>query len=195
MRTGPGSPPDPSRAEVIVCGVRADGRPLDSRLPAAVRAADCPLVLVPDGAASPHLRGTVLVGADARSPCGDTLDFAFDSARMRGALLHVVHAWSLPSCAAEWPFAIPERERATWEDHEVQLPADVLRPWRRKYPHVPVYEDVVLLAPARALMHHAQSASLIVVGTSPGTGWGEVVRALLPETVCPVAVVPARSTS
>ncbi|WP_405539727.1 universal stress protein [Streptomyces sp. NBC_00075] len=196
MRTFLGAPPDPGRAKVIVCGAPhgADDtdRPLGSLLPAAARATDRPLVLVPDGRASAHRSGKVLLGMDARDPSDGTIDFAFDSARVRDALLHVVHTWSLPPCAAEWPFAVPETERATWEDQEVQLLADVLRPWRARCPRVAVREDVVLLPPVQALLHHAESAALIVVGREPGTEWGEVVRALLHEAASPVAVVPAR---
>ncbi|MFF3942926.1 universal stress protein [Streptomyces phaeofaciens] len=193
MRVAIGSPPDPRQAKMIVYGVphEADptGRPVGSR----VLAADRPLVLVPDGTAPAHPSGRVLLGTDARNPSGGTIDFAFDSARVRAALLHVVHAWSLPACAAEWPFGVPERERATWEDHEVQLLADVLRPWREKYPEVPVLEDVVLLAPPQALLHHAESATLVVVGGKPGHEWSKVVGALLRDAACPVAVVPDRT--
>ncbi|MDR6975924.1 nucleotide-binding universal stress UspA family protein [Streptomyces sp. 3330] len=197
LRVVQGAPPDPGGAKMIVCGVpraaRAAGAETGHRLPGAFRRADRPLVLVPDGTAPPPPSGRVLLGTDARHPADDVTGFAFDSARRRDALLHVVHTWSLPSRAAEWPFGVPERERAAREDHEVQLLADVLRPWRERYPHVPVYEDVVLLTPARALTHHARSASLVVVGTDPGTGWGELVRTLLRETTCPVALVPTRT--
>lgn len=135
----------------------------------------------------------VLLGVDARAPSDGAIGFAFDSARVRGAPLHVVHAWSLPPAAAEWPFAIPEEDRATWEDHEVQLLADVLRPWRARYPEVPVLEDVVLLPPAEALLHHSGSAAQVVVGRRPGAEWGEVARTLVQEAACPVAVVPAQT--
>ncbi|WP_232838136.1 universal stress protein [Streptomyces geranii] len=196
MRTFVGAPPDPGHAKLIVCGVPHGiddtGRPLGSLFPAAVRATERPLVLVPDGHASTHRSGTVLLGVDARAPSDATIGFAFDSARVCDALLHVVHAWLLPPCAAEWPFGVPEEERATWEDQEVQLLADVLRPWRERYPRVAVLEDVVLFTPAQALLHHAHSATLIVVGRKSGTEeWGEVVRALLREAARPLAVVPA----
>ncbi|WP_406164659.1 universal stress protein [Streptomyces sp. NBC_00996] len=194
-----GSPPDQSKAKMIVRGIpqeaAATGRPPGSRLPVAVGASDRPLVLVPDRLASAYRSEQVTLGVDARNPSDDAIDFAFDSARVRGARLHVVHAWSLPSCAAEWPFGIPEEDRATWEDHEVQLLADVLRPWREKYPQVPVLEDVVLFTPAEALLHHSEKAALVVVGRKSGAEWGEVVRALLHEATCPVAVVPSRPMS
>ncbi|MEV7326033.1 universal stress protein [Streptomyces sp. NPDC093970] len=147
----------------------------------------------------PHTPGCrsarVLLGLDARHPVGDTIGVAFESARARGALLHVVHAWSLPPDAAEWPFGVPEKDRATWEDHEVQLLADVLPPWHEKYPDVPVLQDVLLLSPVEALLHHCGSAALVVVSGGPGPERSEVVRTLLREAERPVTVVPIRATS
>ncbi|WP_055715218.1 universal stress protein [Streptomyces torulosus] len=134
--------------------------------------------------------GEVVLGIDARDPVGSAVDFAFDCALARGVRLRAVHAWALPASAAEWPFTVPERDRATWEDHEVQLLADALRPWRERYPDVPVLEDVVLLPPVHALAHHAAGAALVVVGSAPGSRSRATVHALLNEAVCPVAVVP-----
>ncbi|MGQ4360344.1 universal stress protein [Streptomyces sp. SAS_272] len=148
------------------------------------------MVLVPDGSTSADHSGRVVVGVDARDPSDGVIAFAFGCARARGAGLHAVHAWSLPSRAAAWPFGVPEKERATWEDHEVQLLADALRPWREKYPDIPVWEDVLLFPPAQALLHHSGSTALVVVGHRSCTEWGAVVQTLLREAACPVAVVP-----
>ncbi|MFF4788524.1 universal stress protein [Streptomyces sp. NPDC001276] len=126
---------------------------------------------------------------NARHPVEQAADFAFDAARPWDVRLHAVHSWELPSCAAELPFAVPEEDRATWEDQEVQLLADTLRAWRVKYPRVPVLEDVLFLSPTEALAHHAEGAALMVVGR--GTGMGpDALQALLREAGCPVAIVP-----
>ncbi|GAV37195.1 universal stress protein [Streptomyces acidiscabies] len=146
-----------------------------------------PVVLVPDGYVATRHRTDVVLGIDAREPSDPALAFAFDSARLRGARLCAVHAWALPPEAAALPFAVPEEDRAEVEDHEVQVLADALRPWRAKHPEVPVLEDVLLLSPAEALLHHRARAALYVVGGPPGS----VVRALLRESGRPVAVVPA----
>ncbi|MET8978016.1 universal stress protein [Streptomyces sp. NPDC004539] len=146
-----------------------------------------PVVLVPDGYVPGRRRADVVVGVDPCAPAGPALGFAFDSARLRGARLRAVHAWALPPEAAALPFGVPEEDRARWEDHEVQTLSDALRPWRAKHPEVPVLEDVLLLTPAEALLHHGARAALIVVGGPPGS----VVRTLLRESGCPVAVVPA----
>ncbi|MEU1200389.1 hypothetical protein ABZ446_29780 [Streptomyces sp. NPDC005813] len=75
----------------------------------------------------------------------------------------------------------------------MQLLPDMLRPWRQKHSAVPVLEDVVLFTPAHALTHYAEGAALVVVGRRPDAEGGEVVRALLQQAACPLAVVPAWS--
>lgn len=194
-----GSPPnDLSSTAMLVLDLSAAGDDTTGLAtgPAALAvtaASVCPVVLVPDAivpVAAPARRVTqVTLGIDARHPAERAIDFAFDAAQARGVRLHAVHAWELPSCAAGLPFGTPEEDRAIWEDHEVQLLADALRPWRVKYPRVPVLEDVVLLDPADALLHHAEGAALLVVGGGSGGDAG-FVGALLREARCPVAIVP-----
>ncbi|MFJ8936565.1 universal stress protein [Streptomyces sp. NPDC102365] len=160
-----------------------------------VEGAACPVVFVPGGpgpARQPNRPTRITVGVDARDPAAGALGFAFDTARLRQARLRAVHAWSLPPAAAELPFRVPEKDRATWEDHEVQLLSDVLRPWREKYPTVPVLEDVVLFSPTEALLRDPDNAELVVVGRGrPAVnGLSGTVDALLRSTGSPVAVVP-----
>lgn len=156
-----------------------------------VRGFACPVVFVPAVPCPEGPHAEVVLGVNAREPAEAAVDFAFDAARVRGVRLRAVHAWRFPSCAAELPFGVPEEDRGAWEDHEVQLLADVLRPWREKYPQVPVLEDVRLLPPAQALFQRSASAGLVVVGRRPGGASGAVRRVLLRESLCPVAVVPA----
>lgn len=195
LRVVHGPPQEVSEAKVVVCGLRredvADSQTAGSTLPANLEAAARPLVFVPDDLAGARRSEGVTLGMDARDPAAAAIDFAFDSTRIRGSRLHVVHAWSLPARAAELPFAIPEEDRAAWEDQEVQQLADALRPWREKHPEVPVLEDVVLFTPAQALLHCSADAALVVVGWRPGAEWSYVIRSLLREATCPVAVVPS----
>ncbi|MET8565130.1 universal stress protein [Streptomyces flaveolus] len=188
-----GSPPnDLSTAAMLVLGLPATegdtaGLATISAALASAAASACPVVLVP--VAVPARRAAqVTLGIDARHPAERAVELAFGAARVRDVRLHAVHAWELPSCAATLPFGIPEEDRATWEDHEVQLLADALRPWRIRYPRVPVLEDVVLLDPADALLHHTEGAALLVVGCGSG-GHPGFVPALLREARCPVAIV------
>ncbi|MCX4853316.1 universal stress protein [Streptomyces canus] len=153
----------------------------------------CPVVLVPEVPAaqlSARPGAEIVLGVDAREPARAAVDFAFDTARVRGVRLRAVHAWRFPSCAAELPFGVPEEDRAAWEDHEVQLLADALRPWREKHSDVHVLEDVRLLPPAQALSRRSANAGLVVVGRGSQREPGPTLRALRIEALCPIAVVP-----
>ncbi|UXY25680.1 universal stress protein [Streptomyces sp. HUAS TT20] len=180
-------PPDPGEARVTVTGLGLVPEDTAAR----AEAPACPLILVPEAPARSNRTGGITLGVDARRPADAAIDFAFESARLRCLRLHAVHAWALPPSAAELPFAVPEEDRATWEDHEVQLLADALRPWRAKYPDVQVFQDVVLFTPSEALLHHSPHAALVVVGHRRGSAWGDTTRSLLRATTCPVAVVPS----
>ncbi|MGW3662416.1 universal stress protein [Streptomyces sp. NPDC005141] len=132
----------------------------------------------------------VVLGIDARRPRDAVTGFAFDAALRRGAPLHAVHAWHLPAPSGpSLPVAPPEADRGAWEDEEVQLLADALRPWREKYPRVRVYEDVRLQSPATALVHSSDAAGLVVVGRG-GAALGPTLKAVLSHARCPVTVVP-----
>ncbi|MGW2717693.1 universal stress protein [Streptomyces sp. NPDC001492] len=183
-------------AELVVLGLRGEGGTAGSTMGATAAAlaegSAGPVVLVPGplvGQGPPRPSAGVTVGVDVRDPVGGALDFAFDAARLRGARLHAVYAWKLPASAAASPFPVLEEDRATWEDHEVQLLSDVLRPWRRKYPDVDVLEDVMLFPPVEALVHASEGAELVVVGRRSASG--ATLRELLERSRCPVAVVPA----
>ena len=176
-----GTPPALDAADLVV----ACARDVD-----ALSGSSCPCVLIPEGAGEPLAAETVL-GVDARDPGAEAVAFAFDTARRWGVRLRALHAWRLPSCAAELPFGIPEEDRATWEDEEVHLLSGALRPWRDKYPEVEVLEDVRLLSPVQALARQSANAGLVVVGRRARGGSSAVVRALVARSRCPVAAVPS----
>ncbi|MEV0220406.1 universal stress protein [Streptomyces sp. NPDC050704] len=187
-----------TRAELVVLGMRGAGGfaglAVGSVAHGVAALGNRPVVLVPSRPARTtcwRRPAAVTVGVDARDPSGAVLDFAFDTARRRGVGLHAVHAWRLPSPAGQWmPFAVPEEDRGAWEDQEVQLLADALRPWREKYPQVSVLEDVLLKSPSAALVQASAAAALLVVGRT-GTALGATLHAVLDHTECPVAVVPS----
>lgn len=134
----------------------------------------------------------VVLGVDARRPHDIVTDLAFETALRSGAPLHAVHAWHLPpSAGSAMPFAVSEEDRGAWEDQEVQLLADVLRPWREKYPRVRVYADVRLQPPATALVHASESAGSLILGRG-GTAVGPTLSEVLGRARCPVTVVPHR---
>ncbi|UIX34180.1 universal stress protein [Streptomyces sp. GQFP] len=187
-------------AEMIVLGARGEGGcaglSLGSTALAVAGAAACPVVLVPGEptCTSPGRRpDKVTLAVDARDPADGAIGFAFDTARLRGLRLHVLHAGP-PSagetgptpCSSSAPAA-----HAARAEQEMSLLADALRPWRDKYPHVRVLEDVVLFDPARALVRTSGNAELLVVGRGLGGGLGPVAYTVAQHTRCPLAVVPA----
>ncbi|MGW9031204.1 universal stress protein [Streptomyces sp. NPDC055722] len=173
----------PDAARLVVAGVQ--------RLDTAAFSAS-PVVLVPpqpDPRQAVHPVAEIVLGLNAREPATGAVGFAFETARFWEVRLRAVHAWQLPPCAAELPFGVPEEDRGAWEDQEVQLLADALRPWREKYPEVHVLADVRLLTPIQALVQGAANAGLVVVGRGSRGGPGTVAPLLLRDARCPVAVV------
>lgn len=184
-------------ADIAVLGTRGAGGfaglAVGSTALGAAQRCDRPVVLVPGNVAegTEPRADRVTLGIDARRPADAALDFAFAAAHQRNVRLRAVHAWALPSPAAEWmPFALPEEDRAKWEDDENQVLSDALRPWQEKYPDVPVLKDVVLHSTAKALVRASRSTELLVVGRC-GTALGSAVNALIHHTKSPVVVVPS----
>ncbi|MEU7059204.1 universal stress protein [Streptomyces sp. NPDC046197] len=72
------------------------------------------------------------------------------------------------------------------------LPAAWLRPWRRKFPEVPIEVDVVLGRRGHQLLQTCARSGLLIVGRRAGSGrgLGEVACPLVHHCCCPVAVVP-----
>ncbi|MFF3817864.1 universal stress protein [Streptomyces bluensis] len=119
----------------------------------------------------------VVLGLDTPRPGDELIEFAFEAARHRAARLRVVHAFSVPSAEGAGPRM------------------DLLRPWREKFPGVPVTETVGEGRAATALVRASTRASLVVVGRRTrgsrlGTHIGPVTHAVLHHADCPVAVVP-----
>ncbi|MEU8523321.1 universal stress protein [Streptomyces sp. NBC_01216] len=177
--------------------VRAGRSAADDHLPAT------------DGVAPEEIPETpyrqVVLGLRTDRPCDELIEFAFDAARRRGTGLRVVHAFrtafrpavpSVPlvSAAPEGPPPVPWPRDDAPGDEERTVTA-VLRPWREKYPTVPVTEAVIEGRAAAVLVRAAQDAGLLVVGRrgidhQVGVYAGPVTNAALHHAGCPVAVVP-----
>jgi len=136
----------------------------------------------------------VVLGLDPRHPCDELIEFAFDAARRRTTGLQVIHAFSrVPGQAAAGRSGpVPGPEPLAGPEHTV---AALLRPWREKFPGVPVTETVTEGRAATELVRASARACLVVVGRRTwdvrlGTHIGSVVHAVLHHAGCPVAVVP-----
>ncbi|MGC0208702.1 universal stress protein [Streptomyces levis] len=200
------------RAELLVLGSRGlsglGGFLVGSVGMAVIAHTDTPVVLVRAGeqAADEHeddpagipsaatAYRPVVLGLDTGRPHEAVIAFAFEEAARRGTALRAVHGWSLPPYYA---YGLP----ADLEFHaelgraEAAALAEVLRPWREKYPDVEVVEESRAGSPARQVVDASRAASLVVVGRrirrSPfGAHIGSVTHAVLHHAVAPVAVVP-----
>ena len=79
------------------------------------------------------------------------------------------------------------------EGQLVQL-AELVAPWRDKYPDVKVKSVVAQGTAAQALLDHGRHAQLLVVGTRGRGGFkamllGSTSHSLITHAVCPVVVV------
>ncbi|WP_075731441.1 universal stress protein [Streptomyces acidiscabies] len=124
------------------------------------------------------------------------LEFAFRTAAARGARVRVVRAWTLPPVFAYSPGSIMLLDEAGGpEPFEQKALADAVRPWRERFPKVPVVEHIEMGSAGQVLLSAAGEAQLVVVGrrarrTAVGARIGSVAHGVLHHAPCPVAVVP-----
>ncbi|MFF4255139.1 universal stress protein [Streptomyces sp. NPDC001663] len=135
----------------------------------------------------------VVLGLDPAGPDDSVIEFAFDAAARRSAVLRAVHGWNLPPYYAYGLSADPELYDEIAREQSAALAA-ALRPWRRKYPDVEVLEESRAGSGADRLVYASHEASLVVVGRrirhSPlGAHIGPVTHAVLHHATAPVAVV------
>ena len=139
--------------------------------------------------------GRVVVGVDGSPRSVRALRFADDAARLRGASLHVVHAWSLPYLGfAGRAGALPQE--AT--DQVAVEAGETLRESLQSGSVDAGRSDVELAlvedSPASALLEAANGADLLVVGSRGYGGWkglllGSVSAQCITQSPCPVAVI------
>ncbi|MCQ8186892.1 universal stress protein [Streptomyces rugosispiralis] len=202
-------------AEMLVLGSRGLSRVtgilVGSVALSIVARAELPVVLVrtggtergnqrtgPAATASPALarhdlasgaRRDVVLGLDLRRPAAPVLEFAFDAAARRAATLRVIHGWSPPPASGRpVPFGTGASAQVVSEL------ADVLRPWRARFPGVEVSEHAVVGSPAGHLADASAHAALVVVGRftqgpRPGPRLGPVSHSVLHHSSAPVAVI------
>jgi nucleotide-binding universal stress UspA family protein len=192
---------DSSRdARVLVLGHETRGRVerfIGGGTTASVAAhARVPVLVIPADWNPETEQGPVVVGLKSRAHAEELLGAAFHRAAALGAPMHVVHAWQLPD---QYIDRIEARANGEyWLTRGSELVEEVLAPWREDYPDVPVSVSVVHADPARALVHAARDAGLLVLvrrapGPVLGSHLGGTGRAVLRAVSCPVEVVPGTS--
>ncbi|MEU0213168.1 universal stress protein [Streptomyces canus] len=189
-----------SESELIVLGSRG----LDSvgsyflgdvSMPVVART-ERPVVLVRTGygTARPTPASRVVVALKSHGPSDELLDFAFHTAAVREVQLLAVHGQSVPLHArVPWGVDHAVAEEMT-RDAQQEL-SKALHRWREKYPQVDAAHAVRLETPAKAVVHAAEGAALLVVGRRThrhdiAPHLGHVTHAAIHHGRCPVAVVP-----
>ncbi|MEU6060652.1 universal stress protein [Streptomyces sp. NPDC047097] len=184
--------PDPEDAPALAPAARA------AALTAADGGADHRPGTPPATAGAPDVPapvGEVVLGLDLAKPSDEVIAHAFAAAAERGAVLRVVHGWSMPPVFGYDPAALdPAHGTELAADHSARL-RDALRPWRTSHPGVTVVEQCVVGPPAAHLTEAAAGACLVVLGRQNrpsvlGFRIGPVTHAVLHHVAPPVVVVP-----
>ncbi|MFI1398682.1 universal stress protein [Streptomyces sp. NPDC020681] len=147
-----------------------------------VRAGERPEDEHEDSASGPY--SPVVLGLDLDHACDEVLEYAFDAAALRRAPLHVVHTWMVP--------LVPSASADDPEEEKARALTAALAPWRRKYPDVPVREQLFHGRAGHHLLLASTKASLMVIGRriTPGGHLGTTTHSVVHHVLCPVAVVP-----
>ncbi|MGW0882030.1 universal stress protein [Streptomyces sp. NPDC002671] len=190
-------------AEMLVLGSRGHGPVVGFLLGSVgqqlIATATRPVVLVRAGdepAAEAAGRDVVVGQQGEPEDSAAALRFAFETAAARGAMVRAVRAWTLPPVFAYSPGSMKLLDDAGGlEPYEQQALSAALRPWRERFPAVPVAEHVELGSAGQVLLSVAARAQLMVVGrrahrTAVGARIGSVAHGVLHHAECPVAVVP-----
>ncbi|MEV7970068.1 universal stress protein [Sphaerisporangium sp. NPDC088356] len=144
---------------------------------------------------APGRKGEIVVGFDGSEASEAALEYALQQARLRGARVHILYAWSTPPLAPDaTAYAGGVREAVEEESREVQRRLD---PWRQRYPDVPMVGSAVRGHAAPALSDASREADLVVVGSrAHGTFGhaftGSIAHGVLHHARCPVAIVRPR---
>jgi nucleotide-binding universal stress UspA family protein len=156
--------------------------------------APCPVVVVRPRHgedASAWSTPRVVVGVDDHASCELAVGFALEAGRQRGLPVEAVHVWTPdPPADLEGIHGSP----AVGEQLGRRTLERALRPWRPRFPDVPIATTLLGGEPARALVAASRGAALLVIGSSGrgsvrATLLGSVSRSVLQRAHSPVAVV------
>ncbi len=136
-------------------------------------------------------RPRIVVGFDSSRGSSAALEWAVDEARRRGALLHVVTAWEIPTAVGA-PLPLPTGFAPAAVAHAA-AEAEV-RAALADATDVPVDISVVEGHPRAVLVDAARDALLLVVGRRGTSSWpgltlGSVSEACARHAPCPVLIV------
>ncbi|MEU4295503.1 universal stress protein [Kribbella sp. NPDC026596] len=160
-----------------------------------------PVVIVPEHWKPGDHAGPVLVAVDDSDNNQAIIEFAIEEATERGLAVRLVHVWDLPAMYS-WDAMNVAGVRAEWTENAERHFENVTAEWRQKYPGLTIHADVRRGHPVDGVVTAAAEwdAQLLVVGTRHHTRLtpfliGSVTRGVLHHATCPLAVVPAPTSS
>jgi len=142
-------------------------------------------------------QAAIVVGVDGSTSARDALDWAVAEARAMHRPLHIVHCFTGPLMEYPLVTSVSEPPDDGFQAAAERLLADALKRATSAGPGVRVTSELVLGAPASALLGQAHDAELLVVGGGPNGVAGfpgmSVGVDLAAHAACPLVVVPSRS--
>jgi nucleotide-binding universal stress UspA family protein len=135
--------------------------------------------------------GTIVVGVDGSENSHDALAWAAAEARLRGAVVRLIHSWTFPAGATGadgMPHADLQAAAEKVLDEAVAALGDQAE-------GVTIEREIANESAARALVEASESADLIVVGSRGLGGFsglllGSVTQQVAHHAKCPVVIVP-----
>lgn len=137
----------------------------------------------------------IVVGVDGSEQADRALRWAWDEARLRGASLHVVHAWVYPYIGPREGLHDPYTDMRV--EAERTLGVIIERVTAGLPPDVPVVPVLVEGSPAGELLREARDADLLVLGSRGRGGFatlllGSTSHQVVHHAHCPVVILRPR---
>jgi nucleotide-binding universal stress UspA family protein len=149
--------------------------------------APCPVVVIPEPEHITQQPPYFVVGVDGSPQSAAAVDFAFEEAALRGAVLRALHVWHPPR------LGVLDEDAALQECR--RLLSETVAGRTAAHPEVELHHEVVQGHPVQVLAKAAEHALGLVVGTRGHGGFtgmllGSVSQGVLHHARCPVINVP-----
>ncbi|MDW4909230.1 universal stress protein [Streptomyces sp. ADMS] len=152
--------------------------------------APCPVVVVPESEHITQQPPYFVVGVDGSPQSAAAVDFAFEEAALRGAVLRALYVWHPPL------LGVLDEDAAVQECR--RLLSETVAGRTAAHPEVELHHEVVQGHPVQVLAKASEHALGLVVGTRGHGGFtgmllGSVSQGVLHHARCPVITVPHAS--
>lgn len=137
----------------------------------------------------------IVVGIDGSAGASRALEWAITEARLHGARLEVIHAWTFPYSSAT-PFGPVVIDSGTLEQVAQQELDEALAAVDASGLAAPIDAHTECGSAGAVLIERAKDADLVVVGTRGRGGFaglllGSVSQQVAQHAPCPVVIVPS----